>query len=171
MINLDKQHLLDAFAALGKRLGQPVHLVIGGAGALILSGELQRATTDCDVLISQPDMGLLQEAIRAVADSQGLAGGWLNASAQGFAEVLPPDCATRLRSLPLYGQLRISVLHRQDAIVMKLFAGRPRDLADVTALYPTQSELDFASGQLDRLSHIDSARAKRMAALIESLRP
>jgi Nucleotidyltransferase of unknown function (DUF6036) len=170
MSNLDKQQLLDAFAALGSRIRQPVQLLIGGAGALILSGELQRATTDCDVLVAQPDMGLLQEAIRTVADTQGLVGGWLNGSAQAFAEVLPPDYASRLRSLPPYGQLRVSVLHRQDAIVMKLFSGRPRDLSDVTTLRATRSELDFARAQLTRLSRIDSARAQRMTSLIESFR-
>jgi Nucleotidyltransferase of unknown function (DUF6036) len=171
MQNLDKQHLLDAFAALGTTLRQPVHLLIGGAGALILSDQLQRATTDCDVLVAQPDMGLLQEAIRKVADAQGLVGGWLNGSAQAFAEVLPPDYSSRLHSLPPYGHLRVSLLHRQDAIVMKLFAGRPRDLADVTALHATRAELDFASDQLARLSRIDAARTKRMASLIASLRP
>jgi hypothetical protein len=168
MENMDQQILLGALAALGSRIRQPVHILIGGAGALILSGELERATTDCDVLVAQPDMGLLQEAIRAVADTHGLVGGWLNGSAQAFAEILPPDHAARLRSLPPYGQLRVSVLHRQDAIVMKLFAGRPRDLADITALHPTPSELDFAREQLPRLSLIDAVRANRMASLMES---
>ena len=77
MINsLDKQRLTQAFEALGQRLHDRTRVVIGGAGALILVGTLHRATTDCDVLLSQPDMGQLQNDIHAVADRLGLVGGW-----------------------------------------------------------------------------------------------
>ena len=66
---LDKRRLVEAFAALGERLHSSTQVLIGGAGALVLRGELTRATTDCDVLRSQPDMGQLQNDIRAVADA------------------------------------------------------------------------------------------------------
>jgi hypothetical protein len=70
--SLDKNRLKDAFAILGGGLSKPARLLIGGAGALILGGELSRATTDCDVLLSHPDMGQLQRDIRTVAERCGL---------------------------------------------------------------------------------------------------
>ena len=54
--------------ALGERPHARTDIVVGGAGALILTGELPRATSDFDVLYSDPDIGRLQEDIRAVAD-------------------------------------------------------------------------------------------------------
>ena len=116
--SLDRRRLNDAFAALGKRVHQPTRVLIGGAGALILGGELNRATMDCDVLLSHPDMGQLQGYIRTVAERCGLPSGWLNGSAQTYAEILPPDYESRLHSLPPFGRLQVMVLHRQDVLVV-----------------------------------------------------
>jgi len=165
--SLDRRRLNDAFAALGKRVHQPTRVLIGGAGALILGGELNRATMDCDVLLSHPDMGQLQGYIRTVAERCGLPSGWLNGSAQTYAEILPPDYESRLHSLPPFGRLQVMVLHRQDVLVMKLYAGRPRDLADITALAPTDREIQFAHGQLARLRRIDVARTERMRVVLD----
>jgi Nucleotidyltransferase of unknown function (DUF6036) len=170
MKNLDKSRLLDALARLGHELNGPTQLVIGGAGALLLTDHLQRTTMDCDVLSATPDMGQLQDAIRAIADREQLVPGWLNGSAQAFVEILPPDYLTRAKSLPRSGRLQVLVLHRQDVIVMKLFAGRPRDLQDITSLGITTAEIDFAVGQLPRLSNIDASRAQRMSETLKALR-
>src|ERR1700688_4307442 len=110
---LDKRRLVEAFAALGERLHSSTQVLIGGAGAIVLRGELTRATTDCDVLRSQPDMGQLQNEVRAVADLCCLVSGLLNGSAQTYAEILPPDYESRLHSLPPFGRLQVLVLHRQ----------------------------------------------------------
>jgi hypothetical protein len=165
--SLDRNRLKEAFAALGKQVHQPTRVLIGGAGALILGGELNRATTDCDVLLSQPDIGQFQRDIRTVAEGCGLPSGWLNGSAQTYAEILPPDYESRLHSLPPFGRLQVMVLHRQDVLVMKLYAGRPRDLADIAILAPTDTEIQFARGQLARLRRIDSARTERMRVVLD----
>ena len=68
---LGQEQLHRALAALGKRLRGRTEIVLGGAGALILTGDLKRATSDCDVLYSDPDIGRLQDDIRAVAHRLG----------------------------------------------------------------------------------------------------
>ena len=45
------EDLRKALIALGERLRARTDIVVGGAGALILTGELPRATSDFDVLI------------------------------------------------------------------------------------------------------------------------
>ena len=65
---MGEEDLRKALIALGERLRVRTDIVVGGAGALILTGELPRATSDFDVLYSDPDIGRLQEDIRAVAD-------------------------------------------------------------------------------------------------------
>jgi hypothetical protein len=164
---LAKQDFIQALQALGRRVSGQTEIVLGGAGALILTGELDRVTDDGDVLRSPPDIGQLQADIRAVAESLDLPGGWLNGSIQSYGDVLPPDYASRLKSLPAWGKLQVAVLHRKDVIVMKLFAGRPRDITDVMALTPSHEELAFVRSQVPRLSRIDETRANRLAALID----
>jgi hypothetical protein len=97
--------------------------------------------------------------------------GWLNGSIQSYADVLPPDYESRLTSLPAWGKLQVAVIHRKDVIVMKLFAGRPRDITDVIALKPSPDELEFARNQLPRLTHIDATRAARLVQLLDQWPP
>ena len=165
--HLGEDALRAALLALGRRRATRTELIIGGAGALILTGELVRATSDCDVLFSTPDMGQLQDDIRAIAEQLGISSGWLNGSVQSYLEILPPDFRARLRSVSTTGSLRVAVLDRRDIIVMKLYAGRPRDLTDVAALKPTPDELQFARSQIPRLNSIDAARATRMAQFLD----
>ena len=80
------EDLRKALIALGERLRARTDIVVGGAGALILTGELPRATSDFDVLFSDPDIGRLQEDIRAVADRLDLTPGWLNGSIQTYLD-------------------------------------------------------------------------------------
>lgn len=169
MEKLDKALLLKALAELGQLVRKPTMLVIGGSAALLLREELTRVTTDCDVMRATPDMGALQEAIRVVADRFDLAGGWLNGSAQTYAEILPPDFEGRLHTLPIFGLLRVALLSRQDVLVMKLYAARPRDIADMALLVPTAGELQFALTQLPHLARIDIHRAARMQIRLEQM--
>jgi Nucleotidyltransferase of unknown function (DUF6036) len=167
MEKMGEDDLRTALNALGERRRTRTDIVVGGAGALILTGELPRATSDFDVLYSDPDMGQLQEDIRAIADQFNLTPEWLNGSIQSYLDVLPPDYQTRLRTFPTRGNLHIALLHRQDVIVMKLFAGRPRDLNDVAVLQPTLEELDFVRHELSRLELIDPARSLRIQSFLD----
>ena len=81
--------------------------------------------------------------------------------------MLPPDYKARLITLPARGKLHIALLHRQDIIVMKLFAGRPRDLTDIVALRPTSQELQFVRSELPRLRRIDQPRAARLESFLD----
>lgn len=164
---MGEEDLRKALLALGERLRARTDIVVGGASALILTGELPRATSDFDVLYSDPDIGRLQEDIRAVADRLHLTPGWLNGSIQTYLDVLPPDYKARLITLPARGKLHIALLHRQDIIVMKLFAGRSRDLTDIVALRPTPKELQFVRSELPRLKRIDQPRAARLESFLD----
>ena len=113
---MGEEDLRRALIALGERLRARTDIVVGGAGALILTGELPRATSDFDVLYSDPDIGRLQEDIRAVADRLDLTPGWLNGSIQTYLDVLPPDYKGRLVTLPARGKLHIALLHRQASL-------------------------------------------------------
>ena len=169
--SLARSDFARALQALGQRVRGRTEVVLGGAGALILTGQLDRVTDDGDVLRSSPDIGQLQADIRAVAETLDLPPGWLNGSIQSYTDVLPPDYEVRLMSLPTWGKLHVAVIHRKDVIVMKLFAGRPRDITDVIALAPSVDELDFVRTQLPRLAHLDGTRTTRLTALLDQWPP
>ena len=83
---------------------------------------------------------------------------------------LPPNYRTRLKTLPARGNLWIAVLHRQDVLVMKFFAGRIQDMDDIAALRPTDSELEFVRSDIPRLARLDAARATRMESVLDAFR-
>lgn len=125
---LNRTELVDALAALGAKCRGRTTLLLGGSAALILRHALDRGTNDGDVLTLSPGLDRLQAAIRAVAHDRGLPDGWLNGSVQSYAEVLPPDYASRVTTLPPFGRLSVSLVSRKDVIVMKFFSGRPKDI-------------------------------------------
>src|SRR5687768_16827845 len=102
---LDSASFPAALAALGARIRTQTSIILGGAGALILKGKLNRHTDDGDVLKSIPHIGALQADIRAVAEELSLPPGWLNGSIQSYIDILPPDYESRVVTLPPWGKL------------------------------------------------------------------
>ncbi len=164
---LNRTELVDALAALGAKCRGRTTLLLGGSAALILRHALDRGTNDGDVLTLSPGLDRLQAAIRAVAHDRGLPDGWLNGSVQSYAEVLPPDYASRVTTLPPFGRLSVSLVSRKDVIVMKFFSGRPKDISDLQQIGPTAAERSFAAHEVPRLAKIDVEKAKRMQALLD----
>jgi hypothetical protein len=104
--SMGKEDLNKALIALGARLRDRTDMVVGGAGALILTGDLPRVTSDFEVLLSNPDMGRLQDDIRAVADQLDLTPGWLNGSIQTYAlRPTPQELQFVREELPRLGRI------------------------------------------------------------------
>lgn len=165
---MDAGALRAALHAFARTLREPVELVLGGSAALVLAGELHRQTADSDVVQSVPDLGQLQEQIRATETSEHLPPGWLNGSIQSYVHVLPPDFRTRCVALPPFvapKRLRVLLVSRRDVIVMKVYAQRARDLDDLEALRPTVDEWALVDAQVPRIATFEPDQAARMQAL------
>jgi hypothetical protein len=142
-------------------------LVLIGAGALLLRGELVRPTADLDVVArvenghleaSQPLPGPLVLAVRRVGAALDLphiprdARDWLNAGPSYLTTMgLPDGFADRLTTRT-YGTLTIRIASRVDLIALKFFAAsdpqrgprREIDVADIRRLIPTHEEIVHA---------------------------
>jgi hypothetical protein len=106
---------------------------------------LGRSTADADAVASHPKLSTFA---RAVADELDLAPTWVNDGVTAYRDLLPSDFASRTVFLGTFGHLRVRVLGREDLIIMKIAASRPRDLDDLRALAPTADELAFVARQL-----------------------
>ncbi len=160
--------LTGALRRLGELLREPVLLIVGGGGSAILCRWLDRPTLDLDVLASEPALGApFRAAVVQVADEQGLPAAWINDGAKAYAEVLPPDFRSRLIAVGVYGRLTVQALGRPDWILLKLFALRAEDVADLRALAPTPTELAFVRRELPRIARFHAARAHGMELYLQ----
>jgi hypothetical protein len=168
---MQRGDFLRAFAALGARLGTSAEIVVAGGSALVLLGIVDRSTADADTVSSRPKLSTFAREVAAVAEELGLAPSWLNDEVTAYRDLLPPDFPSRTVALGTFGQLTVRVLGRGDLILMKMAAGRPRDLDDLQVLAPTAEEVMFVDQQLARIDKVSPRDALRIQLYLEQHRP
>lgn len=183
-MSLNTPQLERALQHIGKHLQsasatQPIRMYLIGGAAGMLRGWLgpDRSTGDIDVTAIVPleSWNDVRSAAAAVADELGLVESWLNDDCRAFAWALPLGWQDRCDRSGVFGPLEVWVLDRRDFIALKVVSGpaRPQDQADVRALVPTASELEFVELHIDRLEaeHLDPDRPLDGArAILQSLR-
>ncbi len=70
--------------------------------------------------------------------------------------------------LGVFGSLTVKMLGREDLLLMKMAALRPRDISDIRAMNPTTAELAFIEEQLERINAFDSKAALRIKLFLEA---
>lgn len=78
----------------------------------------------------------------------------------------------RITPIGLYGcrrsaDLTVGVLDRRDVLAMKIYARRPRDIADIFAMHPTAQELAFTRRRLPRIEGNEPERMAAMTAFLD----
>ena len=129
---------------------------------MILAGYIDRDTGDGDVIETSPKLSELRRYIEAIAEEIGVKADWLNDAVRAWRDLLPPDFRVRLEPVGTFGNLTVQGLGRQDLILMKIAAARPRDLDDLQVLQPTAAEIAFVRAQLDRIAAVDTKSAMRI---------
>jgi len=183
MQNLGRELVLNALAATGSVLAEadqtePVRVVLCGAAAGILGGDLggQRQTLDCDVIESEPGerFGAVRDAASIVAEQHGLKADWLNQESRRYAHLLPPGWTQRLRPVGRFGPLEVLAVGRRDLLALKLMgtAQRPQDLEDIESMSPSGDELDFLARYLDQTEaeSLDRETFDAQRAVLQELR-
>lgn len=170
---LDSHLLKEVFRAMGEHFKSDVEvevLIVGGA-ALALTGHLPpgRTTLDCDVVEYDPeDAEKAVEAAAAVAGKEfDLPETWFNSDVRWHRDSLPEGWRQRRHSVGAFGKLRIFAADRRDLIVMKLVAGRARDLQDIETLIQ-EDDVRRIRECLTQLSKI-SAVAEEVSEAFERL--
>lgn len=149
---MTKKLMLAAFASLETKLQAPLHLIMGGGGAMLLAHQFPLSTSDVDAV---PTLGLslveLAPLIQAVAKELSLAGDWLNPHYASFTHVLPSDYGHRLIEVVNLPKLKVSALSKEDLLIMKCFAGREKDVIHARALLKKGADRNFVSAHIKAL--------------------
>jgi hypothetical protein len=128
---LDPETVHQYLRELGSRLGQPVRLRVGGAVALIVQGQLERATEDIDVVDEvPPEIRELHPFLEELRKRYGLR------LTHFQSHYLPAGWEGRLQSLGTFGKLRVDVVDIYDLFLGKLFSKRSKDRDDLRMLKP-----------------------------------
>lgn len=142
-----------ALAALDGKLSEPVQLLIGGGAAMLLAHGFPVATMDIDGLVYNSAMtqAALDRQAQAVAREVDIPADWLNSYFNTFLYTLPADFATRL--VPVYRgrHLAVVALGAEDLLILKCFAGRPKDLLHARALCRKVRDLSVVDNHLQQL--------------------
>ncbi|MEX0892513.1 MAG: DUF6036 family nucleotidyltransferase [Gemmatimonadota bacterium] len=164
---MTRGELLDALQRLGELIPDQARIVIAGGAALILGGYVDRGTADGDVVFSDPPLIKLRSAIQQVALEMSLSPHWLNDGVKAFGDVLPEDFDQRTDRMGTFGNLRVLLLGRMDLILSKFYGGREVDLEDLVQIRPTDEEIEFVLGQMDRIARFRPDKALRMQLYLE----
>ena len=160
--------ITELLRLLDESLEQDEKLVVCGGMALMLAFGGKRQTFDVDIIAPLPMSSHLKKKVREVARSMDVDPQWLNDSAKGFASYLPEGWETRLVEISLgFKKLSLLSIGRPDLIMLKLKAGRAKDISDVRELNMTNEEAEIVLSNLERVSVFDSKAALTIRLLLE----
>lgn len=165
---IKNKQFLKLLKHLDDVLEQKETVVICGGVALALAFGSDRPTLDIDVIAPVPMSVHLKGKIARVASEMGVDSKWMNDAPKGFGGYLLSGWETRLVKVNIgLEKLDIFSIGRPDLIMMKLKAGRPKDITDVKMLNMTQEEADLILSGLDRISRFDSKVALTIKLILE----
>jgi hypothetical protein len=178
-MELNESLLDQAFSLLSEKVKgselSPLHLLVCGGSALIVTGLRLRGTQDVDVLAyevgssgmvkSRPLPEALHPMIRTVADVFGLKEDWLNDGPSTFFDIGMPEGVVARTLVREYDEaLKVSYIGRWDQIHLKLYACcSSTDIThflDLDHLQPTQEEMEAAAVWVRRRCHSDLTRGQ-----------
>ena len=155
-------HLLD------EKLEYPEQIILCGGMAVALAFGGKRQTFDLDVIGPLPLSEHLRKKVIEVAEAEGVDPEWLNDSCKGFVDYIPLGWQKRLIPINIgLSKLTICSLGKPDLIMMKLRAGRERDLADIEMMGITKEDVQIIVENLDRISKFDPKTALNIKLQLE----
>lgn len=143
----------QALRALDAQLKHPLQLLIGGGAAMLLAHRFPLATMDIDGLILQGELtqAELDRHVKVVAKTQQLPPDWLNPYFNTFLYTLPSDFRERLHTIYTGRRLTVVALGVEDLLILKCFAGRPKDVPHARVLYQKAQHRERVDAHLHTL--------------------
>lgn len=160
--------IIELLRHLDEALDQDEKIVVCGGMALMLAFGGKRQTFDVDIIAPLPMSDHLKRKVREVAAAMDVDPQWLNDSAKGFGGYLPTGWEKRLVEVGLgFKRLKLFSVGRPDLIMLKLKAGRAKDISDVKEMNMTRQEALIILSNLERVSVFDEKAALTIRLLLE----
>ncbi len=148
---LTKDIMRKALGRLDELLPNSVTLIMGGGGAMILAHGFPLGTTDIDAIPKGMDTAELDVLTRQIAQEQKLVSDWLNPYFSTFAFTLPSDYGDRLVEVFRGKHLAVQALGREEMLIMKCFAHRPKDVGHAKALLKKGANVTKVEAHIETL--------------------
>jgi hypothetical protein len=161
--NLTAEIMIHALNRLDELSTEPVTLIVGGGGAMILAHGFPLATSDLDAIPRQMDPSLLDGWVKQIAAEQKLPSDWLNPYFSTFTHTLPQDYGQRLIQVFQGARLQALALGKEEMLIMKCFAHRQKDINHARALIKKGADVEFVE------THLEQLRSKGIPGATEAL--
>ncbi len=166
---ISKSVALAAFARLDTYLEKPLTLYMGGGTSMVLAHGYPLATSDVDALPKQMSFEEIDGAVKRVAKELKLPSDWLNPYFSAFTHVLPADFVQRLVRVFSGKRLLVDALGREDMLIMKCFAHRPKDLGHARALLRLGVDLTIVEAAIEASRDRGISGAKEALDFLDDL--
>lgn len=166
-MRLNKELTLKSLELLNNHIEsaglEVVHLVVGGGSAMLLGFDFGGVTLDVDAVPvgGHTNFEEIRSMSEQVAVTLGLNHDWLNPYFQSFTIYLPADTKTRMKRVFTGSHLIVDSLGAEDIMIMKLMAGRQKDIPHLNHLLKLEPDLEIVRSRLEEL--IDKSLYKKSA--------
>lgn len=172
-MEMDKKLALRALQELDEKMlaagEKKVTLVIGGGGSMILQHNYKGGTVDIDAVPVNSDFEDLKPYMEGVAKKLKIAPDWLNPYYQAFTIYLPKDAKARMQTTFLGAVITVKSLGAEDVLIMKLMAGRAKDMGHIRHLLKMDLDLAIVEKQLEQLKKLYPKLASQALERLDEL--
>lgn len=148
---LNKMMMLKALKLFDEQLPFKVNMILGGGGAMVLAHRFPVGTYDIDAVPLNTDFAKLDIYVKNVAKKLKITPDWLNPYFSTFAHTLPQDFGTRTITVYKGEHLQVDALGITDMLVLKIFAGRQKDVPHARLLYKKGADISLIEKHLSAL--------------------
>lgn len=172
-MNMNKSLALKALKSLDEKLADSplpkVTLTVGGGGAMILKHDYSGSTVDIDAVPSNVDFEELKPFMAEVAKELKIAPDWLNPYYQAFTIYLPKDSKNRMSDIYVGKKLLVKSLGAEEVLIMKLMAGRAKDMSHIKHLLKMKIDISIVENRLQELKTLFPKLADKALDLLDDL--
>jgi hypothetical protein len=167
--SLTKEKMFAALEALDNLLEEPLKLIIGGGGAMVMVHGYPLTTMDIDAIPINRDISEIDGLVKRVANDLNLPPDWLNAWFSSFAYTIPKDYEDRLIPTFKGKQIEALSLSTTDLLVLKCFAGRQKDIGHARMLIKKGADVEFVQEHLEEMVERKVPRAESAIDFLDEL--
>lgn len=172
-MEMDKALALKALTRLDEKLlaadFPKIVLAVGGGGSMILQHGYIGGTTDIDAVPINGEFEPLKPYMEQVAKELKIAADWLNPHYSAYTIYLPSDAKSRMMDTFIGNRLVVRTLGPEDVLLMKLMAGRAKDMGHIRHLLSRRPNLAIVEKRLDELLKLYPKLAAKALDLLDEL--